>query len=99
MENIISKLLELENLLLEQRILQKEVFSLKEAAQYLDISTSHLYKLTSRKEIPHYCPQGKRLYFKRAELDQWLTRNRVSSNQELETKAANYLLKSKANGE
>jgi excisionase family DNA binding protein len=96
MENLILKRIEnIEELIKNQKILLKEVLNLNEAAKYLDISKSHLYKLTSRKEIPHYCPQGKRLYFKKTELDQWLTRNRSASLAELETKAANYLFKSK----
>jgi len=51
--------------------------------------------MTSHKLIPHFCPQGKKLYFKRAELDEWLLRNRQSSTEEIETMAANYLLTNK----
>lgn len=95
-DKILKKLFELETLINNQEVLLKQVLNLNEAAKYLDISKSHLYKLTSRKEIPFYCPQGKRLYFKKDELDQWLTRNRSASLTELETRAANYLLNSKS---
>lgn len=54
-----------------------------------------MYKLTSQKLIPHFCPQGKKLYFKREELDHWLLRNRQDSSDEIETMAANYLLTNK----
>ncbi len=94
-DKILKKLVELETLINKQEVLLKQVLNLNEAAKYLDISKSHLYKLTSRKEIPFYCPQGKRLYFKKSELDQWLTRNRSASLTELETRAANYLFNSK----
>ncbi|MFL0070083.1 helix-turn-helix domain-containing protein [Tenacibaculum maritimum] len=93
-DKILKKLVELETLINKQEVLLKQVLNLNEAAKYLDISKSHLYKLTSRKEIPFYCPQGKRLYFKKDELDQWLTRNRSASLAELETRAANYLFNS-----
>ncbi|GFD83866.1 hypothetical protein KUL156_43170 [Alteromonas sp. KUL156] len=96
-DKILKKIKELENLINKQEILLKQVLNINEAAKYLDISKSHLYKLTSRKEIPFYCPQGKRLYFKKNELDQWLTRNRSASTAELETVAANYLFNSKIN--
>ena len=51
--------------------------------------------MTSKKQIPHFCPQGKKLYFKRAELDEWLLRNRKDSLDNIETMAANYLINNK----
>ena len=92
---ILNKLTEIANKLDEQNILQKTVLNLSEAAKYLDISESHLYKLTSTRQIPHFCPQGKKLYFRREELDQWLQRNRQSSSDEIDREATNYLIKNK----
>ncbi len=89
---ILEKLEKLEQRIGEQNLLMKEVLNFNDACSYLDISASHLYKLTSQKSIPHFCPQGKKLYFNRAELDEWLQRNRQSSTDEIETMAANYLL-------
>lgn len=92
---ILDKLTEIANKLDEQNILQKTVLNLSEAAKYLDISESHLYKLTSTRQIPHFCPQGKKLYFRREELDQWLQRNRQSSTDEIDREATNYLIRNK----
>ena len=93
MEEIIpQKLSNIETMLQEQNLLKKDVLNFNDACNYLDISASHLYKLTSQKSIPHFCPQGKKLYFNRAELDEWLQRNRQTSTDEIETMAANYLL-------
>ena len=89
---ILEKLEKLEQRIGEQNLLMKEVLNFNDACNYLDISASHLYKLTSQKSIPHFCPQGKKLYFKRAELDEWLLRNRQDSTDEIEIMAANYLL-------
>lgn len=89
---ILEKLDRLEQKLEEQNLLMKEVLNFNDACNYLDISASHLYKLTSQKSIPHFCPQGKKLYFNRTELDEWLQRNRQTSTDEIETMAANYLL-------
>ena len=69
---ILEKLEKLEQRIGEQNLLMKEVLNFNDACNYLDISASHLYKLTSQKSIPHFCPQGKKLYFNRAELDEWL---------------------------
>jgi excisionase family DNA binding protein len=75
---IYQKLDNIERMLVDLSIQQKEVLNLKEACQYLDISASHLYKLTSTRQIPHFCPQGKKLYFEREALKEWLTRNPIS---------------------
>lgn len=92
---ILDKLSEIASKLDEQNILQKTVLNLSEAAKYLDISESHLYKLTSSRQIPHFCPQGKKLYFRRDELDSWLQRNRQSSTDEIDRAATNYLIRNK----
>lgn len=77
---ILEKLTEIANKLDEQNLLQKTTLNFDEACKYLDVSASHLYKLTSTKQIPHFCPQGKKLYFKRDELDAWLQRNRQKAD-------------------
>lgn len=64
--------------------------NLEEAAEYLDISRSHLYKLTSKGEIPHYKPRGKRLYFTREDLNTWMRQGRVASGDEIEAQASTY---------
>lgn len=71
----------------------KEVLTSEEAARYMGISLSHLYKLTMRQEIPHYKPTGKMVYFKRSEVEQWLQNNRVSTVKEAITEAEAYCRK------
>jgi excisionase family DNA binding protein len=89
---ILDKLTEIANKLDEQNLLQKTTLNFNEACKYLDVSPSHLYKLTSTKQIPHFCPQGKKLYFKREELDAWLQRNRQTAD---ETDAADLVIRSR----
>ncbi len=88
-ETILKKLTTIENLLKGQA---EKPLAFNEAAQYLDISKSYLYKLTSSNKIPHYKPQGKRLYFSKSELDTWLLRNPVKSTADIEQKADDYLV-------
>ena len=92
---IIEKLDNIEKILSEQNLLKKDVLNFSEACQYLDISESHLYKLTSRKQIPHFCHQGKKLYFNRQELDRWLQQNRQNTNDEIEKEATDYILQNR----
>ena len=94
-ELILDKLSEIANKLDEQNLLQKTVLNFNEACSYLDVSQSHLYKLTSTRQIPHFCPQGKKLYFNRTELDIWLQRNRQSTNEEIEQEVNEKLFNSR----
>lgn len=55
-----------------------------QAAEFLNISKSHLYKLTFRNRIPFYKPGGKLIYFKREELSEWVKKGRVKTQEELE---------------
>lgn len=73
----------------------KEVLTSEEAARYMGISKSYLYKLTMRGEIPHFKPMGKMCYFNRAELEQWLQSNRVATTAELADRANQYCMKKK----
>lgn len=94
-ELILDKLSEIATKLDEQNLLQKTVLNFNEACSYLDVSQSHLYKLTSTRQIPHFCPQGKKLYFNRTELDVWLQRNRQSTNEEIEQEVNEKLFNSR----
>lgn len=93
MDEILLRLEKIERLLTSQKMLQKEVLNFNEAAEYLELSLSHLYRLTSTKQIPHFCPQGKKLYFNRQELDAWLQRNRQTTTEEIEKMATDYIIK------
>ena len=83
---ILSKLDNIEAMLQHQNINTKEVLSFSEASVLLDVSHSHLYKLTSTKQIPHYCPQGKKLYFEREELLQWMMKKAIKEDKKPNSK-------------
>lgn len=94
-DEILKKLEHIKRLIENQSLLQKSVLNFKEACTYLEFSQSHLYKLTSTKQIPHFIPNGKKIYFKREELDLWLLRNKQVSCEEIEKQANDYLIKNK----
>ena len=71
----------------------KNVLCLDDVAILTGLSKSHLYKLTCNHQIPHYKPNGKQIYFDRLEIESWMKQNRIATNDEIEQKAANYLLK------
>ena len=96
MENskiILNKLTAIESLL--EATNQTKPLTLVEAAKFLDLSPSHLYKLTSERKIPHFKPNGKKIYFDESELVQWLKRKPTRTLEETEEKAASYIVSGK----
>lgn len=70
-------------------MIEKEFLTTKEAAAYLGMALSYLYKMTAKKTIPFYTPTGKKIYFKKSELDEWMNSSRVATNEEVEIMAQN----------
>jgi predicted DNA-binding transcriptional regulator AlpA len=52
------------------------------------------YSKISRNEVPHY-KRGKKLYFLKSEIDEWLKQGKCKSNAEIEQEAQVYLLNNK----
>ena len=67
-----------------------QLFSIDEAAEFLKLSKPTLYSKVSRNELP-YMKRGRRLYFSRTELTEYLKEGRRQSNAEIDAKAAEYL--------
>lgn len=72
--------------------LNKEILTAEETADFLGISKNYLYKLTHRHEIPYYRPNGKLIYFERADLMAWMRRNRVATEAETKDNAIGYII-------
>jgi len=88
-------LIELKADLRRSSLLKKEVLTLSEASELTGLSTSELYKKTSTRAIPFYKPAGKLIYFRRAELEAWLTNTREATLQEIEEHANRFCINSK----
>jgi excisionase family DNA binding protein len=80
------------NVLREKSSQQREILNIQQAAEYLSLSRSHLYKLTCNHLIPFYKPTGKKIFFKKIDLDSWMLRNRHATTEEIETASANHLI-------
>lgn len=70
---------------------EKKILTLSEAAKFLQLSKSCIYKLTSKKKIAHFVPGGKKIYFKKSDLENWVFENRVTPTTEFENSTENYL--------
>lgn len=65
----------------------KNVLTLDEAALLTGLTRTYLYRLTSQKQIPFYKPNGRKVYFNRAELETWMMRNRFETEEEADSTA------------
>ena len=50
------------------------------------------YRQLAERNIPHF-KKGKKLYFKKSELDHWLTSMKISSKEEIDQAATDYMIK------
>ena len=66
------------------------VFDITAAAKYLSLSKLPLYQQSFQRRIPQY-KQGKRIYFRKDDLDQWITKGRVKTHEEIEAEADAYI--------
>lgn len=70
-----------------------EFFTIEEVAKLLGITKPTIYSKNSRGELPGVCKRGKKLYFDRKVLLEWLRSSRKLSNSEIEAEAHTYLKK------
>lgn len=76
-----------------QTLANKEILTLGEAAIFLGVSKSYLYKKTCKREIPFYRPGNKTIFMKRSELQEWVFSNRQLTKADIEMHASNSLTK------
>jgi len=68
----------------------EQLLTIQEAAEFLSLTVPTMYSKVSKGEIP-YMKRGKRLYFSRTELLDYLKEGRKKSNAEIEQEAEKYL--------
>ena len=76
---------------------ERGLLTTTEAAHYLGVKPSYLYKMMMRRAIPYYKPGGKLCFFSRDDLDAWLTSIRIKSQNEIESEAARYIVSREIN--
>jgi predicted DNA-binding transcriptional regulator AlpA len=84
--------------ILEERILEidsrEQLLNISDASKFLSLSIATIYTKVCRREIPA-SKQGKRLYFDKRELIQWIKSGKRKTNQELEKRADDYINRKK----
>ena len=84
-------LTDLEELLRRSSLNTKNVLTVEEAVEYTGLTKSSLYKLTAKRSIPHYKPIGKRIYFRRTELEEWMLKNPIQSLRPIDQRVSDIL--------
>ncbi|MBD0831816.1 helix-turn-helix domain-containing protein [Aestuariibaculum sediminum] len=69
---------------------EDELLTIEEAAKLIKLTKPTIYGLVHRKEIP-FIKKGKRLYFEKSELLDWIRSGRRSSKADLHSKVNDYL--------
>lgn len=59
----------------------KDIYTTAEACMFLGVKRSYLYELVRNRKIQHYKSRGgKFTYFKRKDLEEWMTYNTIPSS-------------------
>lgn len=69
----------------------------QEAADYIGLKVSYLHKLMCKRVIPFYKPNGKLCFFDKEDLDKWLKRSRVPSQEEIDRQVKEIIAQREAN--
>ena len=102
-EAIEARLSSIENLILDLKHKPQTVepteqveqfLTIQEAAEFLSLTVPTMYSKVSKSELP-VMKRGKRLYFSRIELLNYIKDGRKKSNAEIEQEAEAYLLNNK----
>jgi excisionase family DNA binding protein len=73
----------------------EQLLTVQEAARLLHLTVPTIYSKHSKGELPNVCKRGKRLYFSKQSLIEWVKEGRKKSNAEIEQEAEAYLFNNK----
>jgi len=68
----------------------KTVLTLEEAADYMGVSLTHLYRLTSQNKIKYSRP-SKHIYIKKDDLENYLLQNPVNTTRDIEAQSGKFI--------
>lgn len=69
----------------------KNILTMDEASIITGYAKSYLYQLTSKRMIPHY-RRDNRVFFKKDELEDWMTEQRVPTDNYYQSAAQSFVL-------
>jgi len=93
-----NELTQLDRIERNSLLASKSVLTFEDVVLLTGFSGSHVYKLTCSRQIPHFKPHGKHIFFDKAEVEDWLKQNRVMTTDEINKEATNYIVTGKMKG-
>jgi len=103
-ETIDARLTNIECLLLDlkrnpptENVASEQLLTIKQAAELLSLSVPTIYGLVAKQEIP-VSKKGKRLYFSKQELTEWIKAGRKLTITEIDSQALTFLTNQKKRG-
>jgi excisionase family DNA binding protein len=79
--------------------IREQLLTIDEVSALLHLTKPTVYSKVSKNELPGVCKQGKRLYFDRQTIIDWIKQGRKKSYAEIEQEANAYLKKKGGNNE
>lgn len=97
LKTILRELRNLKREVKKSNLSRKRILTIKEASIVAGVSISLIQKLVASNQIIHSKPNGKLIFIRRRDLESFLMRNRITSNDEVDTIVANNLINFKNN--
>lgn len=76
---------------------QEKTYTIKSLAKLLDISTSATYKLKESGKIRFRQPSGNRIYFTQSDVDEYLSKEKSFTEDDIKREAMKYIVTKKGN--
>lgn len=81
-----------------ERIKNLDILDTDDASYLLGYKVSYIQKLVEKNYIPHYkSANGKKVFFKKAELEDWATTISCPTDSQIASQASEYIIKSNKN--
>lgn len=81
--------------LAKQMLAQKKVLNTEELVIYTGLSQTTIHRLTTQRKIPHSQPLGRKLFFDREKIDEWLLSKPRKSTDEIVEEASSITFRRK----
>lgn len=85
-EDLLQQLLQQEPPVVEENF-SNQLMSVEEVAKYIGLSKPTIYTMKSNKDIP-FIKTGKKLLFRRKDIDEWLNKHRYRTKDEIYEEAS-----------
>lgn len=69
---------------------EQEFMNLEQVSSFIGLAKPTVYGLTHKRKIPHF-KAGKRLYFKKSDIMNWITSSKVKTKQEINQMVDEYI--------